>query len=48
MLSWDYYTERNGLLYADNGEREVFDGKQRTASEWDAYLETQDIRGNVR
>jgi hypothetical protein len=46
-MNWDYYTERGGYLYAENGEREPFDGMARTADEWDAYLEANDIRGTV-
>ena len=48
MTTWNYYTEREGHLFDESGEREQFDGAQRTASEWDAYLEAQDIRGSVR
>lgn len=54
-MDWDYYdfkasdtSTAKGYLYDDNGHREKFDGVARTASEWEAYLESQDIRASVR
>jgi len=48
MTTWNYYTACDGYLFDESGEREQFDGAKRSASEWDAYLEAQDIRGTVR
>jgi hypothetical protein len=48
MLTWNYYTERDGHLFDEAGNREAFDGASRTSDEWEAYLEAQDIRGSVR
>jgi hypothetical protein len=49
-MDWTYYTMRNdGFLYDDDGNRETFDGKPRfAASEWESFLEENDIRGTVR
>ena len=48
MHNWNYYTERGGFLYDESGERELFDGENRSASEWESYLDANDIRGTVR
>jgi hypothetical protein len=56
-MDWPYYdfvpnkidktTNPVGGLYTEYG-RERFDGKERTAAEWEEYLEANDYRGNVR
>lgn len=48
MGTWNYYTARNGYLYDESGEREVFDGQSRSGEEWEQYFVDNDIRGTVR
>jgi hypothetical protein len=47
MFGWQYFVERNGCLYAENGECHDFDGGRRTAEEWDAYFGQNNIRASV-
>ena len=57
-MNWPYYTfDPNkvdtasnpvGKLYDEYGNRERFDGKERTAFEWEEYLVAEDLRGSVR
>lgn len=48
MTTWHYYDAIDGYLYDENGNRERMDGRKRTAEQWQAYLERNDIRGTVR
>jgi hypothetical protein len=47
MFDWQYFIERNGLLYTESGERHEFDGAKRTAEEWDHYFGQNNIRASV-